>query len=917
MPWPPSRRRLALGAATLLCLLVGTAGAVPGGAHAEPQVIAPDPDRAGARVAVADPDSKSNSPQARRKARKRKTERRRAARKTREERLPSGGGAAAGAIPPSTGAPGEDPAAEGGGGGPGGLTENGLGSPFCKKAPDGRAIGSGAQRNCRSSGTVFAPVPLGNYGIDIHIDDGGAALGPRALKVMQQLFVTLPWTLFVGLTQAVLVLLEWAFSLSLLTGRNQGGIGSALASGQRVFSQPWLAASLAIAAITLMYQGVFRRRTTDAIGQTASMILLIVLAFVVVLNPSGTVGRFAKLVDGASLASVSALTTGNPSYAAKDFSDGTSLVFRSTISGPWCYLEFGDVGWCRKPPSRAMREAYQNALTETYGKQSLLGKGVECATGFITGGPLGIGKCNPADRGGRKARSTIRRPRSHGELFLAFPANSGARNSIKQGLLRELCGSEDDNDCAPSGNGRRAAWRTEDGTWKRIVGMGLILVGGIGMIALFGAMALKLVWAQLTALLYLFLMLVAIPVAAFGEAGQNVLRSNALKLFGAIVTKLVYAVMLGIVILVLGVLDSMAVGWLAQWTLIAAFWWGVFAKRDEVMEFVGMSNQDMGRRGMRLLTGALIADRLGRATVGRARTRARERGEVAEEGRYAAEREAALRELDDTERGELEQARAGADPERAREGADAEVALARDALREREGELGELDEANEAEVAGYLNAEHDALADQEAYLRDRLHAVDGEIGDWDARMAGGRGGPSPDRYQAAQLERESLQRELGEVQDRLRHGQRALGEHGRAFSDGDAERARKYLDDQAEIEAGTRSDQDYRRLAPLVGATGRELDTGSEERASQIKERIDGKLRERSARNESLRAGATAQESALDEVRREARRQVRDVEVKAERLDDEIDSFNRQARRRQAQTHWDRRRPRTRPGRRR
>ena len=26
-----------------------------------------------------------------------------------------------------------------------------------------------------------------------------------------------------------------------------------------------------------------------------------------------------------------------------------SALFASTIEVPWCYLEFGDVGWCRNP----------------------------------------------------------------------------------------------------------------------------------------------------------------------------------------------------------------------------------------------------------------------------------------------------------------------------------------------------------------------------------------------------------------------------------------------------------------------------------------------------------------------------------------------------------------------------------------
>ena len=245
-----------------------------------------------------------------------------------------------------------------------------------------------------------------------------------------------------------------------------------------------------------------------------------------------------------------------------------SGLFRGAIEGPWCYLEFGDVGWCREPGrlDPRLREAGLRIAAQETGR----------ATGMQA--LLHTGRL-------------LREAHTNGAVFLALPANGPARNSINdQGsLLSAICRSTQATSCkGPSAS--EAEFRTGSGTWSRVSGLLLIAAGLLGMAMLLGYIALRLLMAAILSLFYLLLAPAVILAPAFGEAGRNIFRNWLVRLLGAVVSKLVLAFLLGVVLAVMAVLSGLdALGWWTQWLLLSAFWWGLFVKRHQLLAPAGVS----------------------------------------------------------------------------------------------------------------------------------------------------------------------------------------------------------------------------------------------------------------------------------------------------------------------------------------
>jgi hypothetical protein len=91
------------------------------------------------------------------------------------------------------------------------LVSNGLGSPSCKGELLNE-LSSMSRRNCETSGFAAAPAPTGDYGIDVHIDEGLLNTTAWGSTIAQDMFVTPLWT---GLVWAVHALIVIAVKLSL------------------------------------------------------------------------------------------------------------------------------------------------------------------------------------------------------------------------------------------------------------------------------------------------------------------------------------------------------------------------------------------------------------------------------------------------------------------------------------------------------------------------------------------------------------------------------------------------------------------------------------------------------------------------------------------------------------------------------
>jgi hypothetical protein len=430
------------------------------------------------------------------------------------------------------------------------------------------------------SGFVAAAAPTGNYGIDVHIDTGVLGLSSGGLlSTVQDVFVTPVWMGLVWGVHAVVVMLEWCFTIDLLDSTAASGVGRGLREMQTSLTEPWLALVLAVAAVLALYNGLVRRRVAETVGRALLMATMMIAGMWVIADPTGTVGALGQWANQASLGTLAVAASGTPSGAGGVLARSMDAVFAAAVEAPWCYLEFGDVAWCRDPArlDPGLRAA---GLKIASADLSLIG----CRPASVPS----VGCSSAASARGKSLEHSaqlLREARSNGALFLALPANGPDRNAINEpgSLLRTMCASSEATNCRGP-TAAQAEFRTNRGTWPRVGGLLLIAGGVLGMMLLLGFIALRLLAAAIFSLLYLLLAPAMVLAPALGEGGRAVFRRWATHLLGAVVSKLLFSFLLGVVLAVLTILAGLeALGWWTQWLLMSAFWWGAYMRRHQAL----------------------------------------------------------------------------------------------------------------------------------------------------------------------------------------------------------------------------------------------------------------------------------------------------------------------------------------------
>jgi TrbL/VirB6 plasmid conjugal transfer protein len=460
---------------------------------------------------------------------------------------------------------------------------NGLGSPTCETGVASE-LSATNRRHCETSGFVAAPAPTGNYGIDVHIDTGVFGLSSGGLlSAVQDLFVTPLWLALVWAVHALVVTLEWCFTIDLLASSAAGGLGRGLRQMQATFTQPWLPLVLAVASVLALYHGLIRRRVAATIGETLLMGAMMVAGLWLIADPMGTVGALGDWANQAALGTLAVAADGGPDRPERAFATSMDTVFTAAVEAPWCYLEFGDVGWCRDPArlDPRLRAAGSRIAVE---ELSLIGCDPRSAP-FL---PCVAAASAPA-KALEHSAELLHDAHSNGAIFLALPPNGPARNSIndQSSLLRTICQSGDATSCRGP-TSPEAEFRTNGGTWSRVGGLLLIAGGLLGMLLLLGFIALRLLAAAIFSLLYLLLAPVMVLAPACGEGGRALFRRWAGQLLATIVAKLVLSFLLGAMLAVLAILSSLpAIGWWTQWLLMSALWWGAYSRRHQALGVTG------------------------------------------------------------------------------------------------------------------------------------------------------------------------------------------------------------------------------------------------------------------------------------------------------------------------------------------
>jgi len=404
---------------------------------------------------------------------------------------------------------------------------------------------------------VAAPDPTNDYAFDVNINTGIGKWGNDMSATIDD-FAQYGWLALVSATHGLVVMFEWCYSLDLLSGALLSQVTGALRNARLTFTEPWLAIVLAIASIMVVYNGLVRRQVAETMGQALAMLAMMAGGLWVMADPAGTVGAVEQWTNQAGLGTMAAVASGTPGHAERTLADNMQVIFGSVVTTPWCYLEFGDVGWC--DGSGQLNGALRNAGLA-------IAKNEEVKSGCRGTCLAGAG---PGSRTLFASAALLREAQTNGELFLALPANESGRNSVtKKGtLLNVLCGGAKSADECKGPTSAQAEFRSQKGTTSRVIGLFAIWLGALGMLLLLGYLALRLLGAALVGLFFLLLAPAAVLAPALGDGGRSAFRGWALKLMEAVIAKLTYSFLLGIVLMMMKLLLSLTIlGWWEQWLL--------------------------------------------------------------------------------------------------------------------------------------------------------------------------------------------------------------------------------------------------------------------------------------------------------------------------------------------------------------
>jgi hypothetical protein len=468
------------------------------------------------------------------------------------------------------------------------LTGNGLGSPLCS-AP--AQLPGSARQNCETADFIAASDPTGDYAFDVNINTGIGDVS-NDLDVTIQNLARSGWMAFVTVAHGLIVMFEWCYSLNLLSGALLVEITRALHNSRLMFTEPWLAFVLSIASVLAVYHGLIRRRVVETLGQALAMLAMMAGGLWVIADPAGTVGALERWTNQASLGTLAVVASGTPSRPERTLASDMQTLFAGAVAGPWCFLEFGEVEWCRSPGALDSR-LRSAALVIARREQSQSGCSSLCGS-----------NSSAKDRTLAASAILLRAAQTNAQLFLALPANEAQRNSVttEGALLNVLCGGGKSADKCSGPTAAQAEFRSEKGTEPRVIGLALIWAGGLGMLLLFGFIASRLLMAALYTLFYLLLAPAAVLAPAFGDGGRSAFRTWAMRLLEALVAKLIYSFLLGAALMMTStLLDLSVLGWLSQWLLISAFWWTAFLKRGQMVGLIEGTTRGAGAGRQRSL----------------------------------------------------------------------------------------------------------------------------------------------------------------------------------------------------------------------------------------------------------------------------------------------------------------------------
>lgn len=538
------------------------------------------------------------------------------------------------------------------------LSGLGLTSPFC----GGPGLTASQVTNCSHTGSPWSTYPVGNYGLDINTgSNGGGILSLNITGFVTGLLQEIAnglWMFGLYVLKAVITLVELAFGLDLFgNARAMTGISAALSNLYNNFDVPWMGFVLAAIGLWGIWTGLIQRKHSYTIGATLASVLMIVVAMWIIAKPADTVGAAYEAANDASLDLIAAPSQGNAGDPQGSFASAMSSLWAQMVRGPWCALDFTSLQFCNGAPEAA---AVRIAAKDAY-----LDNGILLAELPDAMSPSG-GNCGQAGALSTKCvqlyvetHQPYGPPATRADLYLRYSPGGKPRSD----LWTYYHGTDDAHILIFSVGGGHAGKNPEavsiQGSDGWITRIGLLLLLGFGLL---GAL-LMLVWIAVRLVLQTcmgLLLLVLAPIAlvfpAFGENGRAMFGKWGKSLLGAMIGKAFYAAMLAAAVTGSSAITALAGAGSSfgiSFLLLAAFWWALFLKRNEVLALVQagprneLADPERGHVAARAAAGyaAVMGARYGLRQIGEGRSGRRQQNELSARADRQGVREAAYDEL--------------------------------------------------------------------------------------------------------------------------------------------------------------------------------------------------------------------------------------------------------------------------------
>ncbi|MTD47461.1 hypothetical protein GKE82_24980 [Conexibacter sp. W3-3-2] len=186
-----------------------------------------------------------------------------------------------------------------------------------------------------------------------------------------------------------------------------------------------------------------------------------------------------------------------------------------------------------------------------------------------------------------KRIEAVRAARTNLELFTAWPVGAGARNSIndEDSLLRVMCGADDTEKCEGP-MARFAEFRTESGTWDRMVGLIVVLVPMVPLWVILAVTAVLMMAAQVMVVIRTVQLLFVAALSTAGKAGTERVVSYAGELLGDLLAAFKHAAFLALVLVVWRLFSAeVGTGAIGQWMVLAVALVVLLIKREALWGF--------------------------------------------------------------------------------------------------------------------------------------------------------------------------------------------------------------------------------------------------------------------------------------------------------------------------------------------